>query len=261
MTWIRFDDGYPWHPKVQQLSDRLFRLATTAVFWCGKHLTDGRIRTDQLTLVVAKSKAADALTLVGRGLWHRAGQSCGSQPCPACPDSPAPSAGTDGWIIHDYFDYQPTREKVIAERAARAQRQRNWMAARKAGRRASGDDTDASADTPVVVPVNVLLVPPPLPTPHPPRREAGAGAPEAPPGGSAPQRAAARGGKDPPRSLSADPLGEEDPQVIAADQARIVAEAEQAEHLLAAETTQRHNGVIAAKTAVAAALTSRKTAP
>lgn len=125
MPWVKFDDQYPQHPKIGPLSDRLYRLHNTAIFWSSRHTTDGVIRAELLTQVRAKAKAADATELVRRRLFHGADD-------PPCPSPLCPPPGPDGWVIHDYWDYQPTRAKVIRERTARASRQARWRA-RRAG--------------------------------------------------------------------------------------------------------------------------------
>jgi hypothetical protein len=139
MTWVRFDDQYPLHRKIAGLTDRLYRLANEAVFWCVRNLTDGRIAADELRLIRSTATRRDADELVRRDIWHRADH--------ACPNvNRCPLPGLDGWVIHDYFDYQPTREKVIAERTAKADRQARWLAARRAGKRPPKDGADASRD-------------------------------------------------------------------------------------------------------------------
>lgn len=118
MPWVRFDDQFTIHRKIAGLDDALFRLACESIFWSARNLTDGRIRLHELILVRATATKADADELVARGLWHRAEDVCDS---PDCPDP-----GPDGWVIHDYWAYQPSKAKVLAEREAARQRQRRW---------------------------------------------------------------------------------------------------------------------------------------
>lgn len=96
MPWVRFDDTYPVNRKVGGLSDAAFRLHTEAIFWCARELTDGRIARDELKQVSGIARADRHVPeLVRRGVWVETGQ---------------------GWEIHDYLVYQPTREKVLADR-------------------------------------------------------------------------------------------------------------------------------------------------
>lgn len=101
MTWVRLDEDYATHPKVVQLSDKAARAHVTWLCWCNKHLTDGLIPKKILPKRVAKE-------LLEAGLLEDRG---------------------DSWFLHDYFDYQPSREQIEAEREAKA------AAGRKGGKR------------------------------------------------------------------------------------------------------------------------------
>lgn len=100
MPWVRFDDNYPTSRKVGGLSDAAFRLHTEAIFWCARELTDGRIAGDELKQVSGIARPdRHVAELVRRGLWAET---------------------DDGWEIHDYLKYQPSRAKVLADRDAKA---------------------------------------------------------------------------------------------------------------------------------------------
>jgi hypothetical protein len=119
MPWARFDDRYPSNRKVRPLSDAAFRLDVSAVCWSNENLTDGRIRGDELTLVADirnHPKAAEELVL--RGRWLKT---------------------EDGWEIHDFLVYNPSRDQVLADRAKAAERQRRAREASKAKRDAARD--------------------------------------------------------------------------------------------------------------------------
>jgi hypothetical protein len=127
VPWVRFDDQYPIHHKVAGLSDKTYRLATEAIFWCARNLTDGHISAQNLHQIrpALRSPANHASVLVSQRLWHPADESCDSEKCPA------PVAG-DGWVIHDYWWYQPTKAQVVKEREATARRQAKFRAAHNA---------------------------------------------------------------------------------------------------------------------------------
>lgn len=125
MVWVKFDDQFPIHRKVKSLTDAQFRLAAEAIFWCNRNTTDGFIGTHELRSVSEISKPERHLAaLVSRGLWHEHGQQCASPHCPPIKEG--------GWTIHDYWDYQPSRSKVLQTRERRA-------AAGKAGGVRSGE--------------------------------------------------------------------------------------------------------------------------
>ncbi|HEY9370413.1 MAG TPA: hypothetical protein VIU94_18590 [Streptomyces sp.] len=103
MPWVRLDDRFPSHRKVALLSDRAFRLHVSAICWCAENLTDGHIRERELPFVAhVRSLKATAQQLEDAGVWDRV---------------------DDGWAIHDYLNYNPSREQVIAERKKNAARQ------------------------------------------------------------------------------------------------------------------------------------------
>ncbi|WP_322500840.1 hypothetical protein TR631_12600 [Streptomyces rochei] len=119
MPWVRLDDRFPSHRKVALLSDRAFRLHVSAICWCAENLTDGHISDRELPLVAhMRGVKATAKQLEDAGLWDRT-------------DS--------GWMIHDYLDYNPSREQVTAERKKNAERQERFRRRRKGASRGSSD--------------------------------------------------------------------------------------------------------------------------
>lgn len=139
MPWVRFDDQFPIHRKVKRLSDPAYRLHTEAIFWCARNLTDGFVPAEDLPDVASARRPLKFIPeLMGRGSWHQAGAVCESESCPAHVDN-RPEAVDDGWLIHDYFDYQPSKQKVDRERKAKALRQSRWLDKRREQIDASGD--------------------------------------------------------------------------------------------------------------------------
>lgn len=96
MPWFKIDDGFWSHPKVIELSDPAVALWVRAGSYCAGHLTDGLVRRSTLRMLGADRDAAIELVLAG--LWDETG---------------------DGWSFHDWDEYQPTREQVLAEREAK----------------------------------------------------------------------------------------------------------------------------------------------
>ncbi|WP_428956155.1 hypothetical protein [Streptomyces sp. cg35] len=106
MPWVRLDDRFPSHRKVALLSDRAFRLHVSAICWCAENLTDGHIADRELALVAhIRGIKATAKQLQEAGVWDRT---------------------DDGWLIHDYLDYNPSREQVLLERKRNAERQERF---------------------------------------------------------------------------------------------------------------------------------------
>jgi hypothetical protein len=99
MTWFKVDDNFWSHPKTVALSTHAVALWVRAGSYCGNHLTDGVI--PRYILPMLQGDADAATELVGAGLWldH-----------------------IDGWVFHDWEQYQPARAKVEAERAKTRER-------------------------------------------------------------------------------------------------------------------------------------------
>ena len=111
MAWVRFDDQYPIHRKVAGLSDTAFRLHSAAIFWSARNGTDGFVPEEDLDQVCAQVRAPArfAAECVKRRTWHLAAHSCTSEMCPEPRDEP-------GWVIHDYLEYQPTKDESESAR-------------------------------------------------------------------------------------------------------------------------------------------------
>lgn len=114
MSWAKFDDAFPWHRKVRRLSDGAFRLHVTAICYAAKDYTDGLILVEDLDEMPAVRQVEKRIVeLVAARLWE-------------------PVDG--GWVVHDYLEYNPSRAKVQADRAALRERQRRWAEKREQDR-------------------------------------------------------------------------------------------------------------------------------
>jgi hypothetical protein len=111
MPWVRFCDNAPDHPKLIAIGDGPFRLWFDGNSYCQRHLTDGHIPAAALKGFRTYSPKRVAILLAalvpGKGpLWHR---------------------NTDGSVeVHDYLDWNDSREKVTAERKKSKDRYDRW---------------------------------------------------------------------------------------------------------------------------------------
>lgn len=123
MPWVRFDDHFPLHRKVQPLSDAAYRLHSEAIHWCARNKTDGFVPAEDVSVVSTVRRPSKFIPeLVKRGLWFEV---------------------EHGWEIHDYLDYQPSKAKVEREQQQKADRQARW----KESKNKRGDASlDASKD-------------------------------------------------------------------------------------------------------------------
>src|SRR5690606_14984308 len=107
MTWVRIDDAMPEHPKLLAAGPLAFALDVAAICYCARNRTGGRVPRSKVRLLwdfsdirIGRAKV-DALELaellVACGRWHRDG---------------------DDYRIHDYEQYNPTRERESEARAS-----------------------------------------------------------------------------------------------------------------------------------------------
>lgn len=126
MSWVRIDDRFPRHPKIVGLSDAAFRLHVTGLCYCAEHLTDGRITKMAVRLLGANRRQLDELAEAG--VWLE---------------------DEDAWTVHDFLEYNPSKEKVKREREEAADRRRKW---RDGKRNASRDASRTPDATPTPYP-------------------------------------------------------------------------------------------------------------
>src|SRR5690606_22860980 len=123
------------------------------IFWCARNLTDGFVPAEDVSDVSAVRRPHKVIPrLVARGLLHEAGHICDSPKCP-------PAPGGEGWVLHDYWDYQPSKQKVRAEREAKRQRQERWLAKRNGRQRDASQDVSRAATPPRPAPKEAGRVP------------------------------------------------------------------------------------------------------
>lgn len=118
MSWVKIDDAFPFHPKVAGLSNEAFRTHVSALCYCAHYLTDG-----VLPFALPWFECEDEL--IASGLWKTRKR----------------DASRHGYVIHDYLQYNPSRESVLAERAAAAERMRLNRERRAEKVRANGAGT------------------------------------------------------------------------------------------------------------------------
>lgn len=131
MPWVRIDEEFPHHPKVAPVGPLGIAMQVAALCYCNRYLTDGFVPAAMAPMLlplegIGRQNGAGQYELVSwqeivqglvrTGLWE-------------------PVEG--GWRIHDFHDYQPTREDVEARRVADHE---NKVAAGKA--RAAGAKRD-----------------------------------------------------------------------------------------------------------------------
>lgn len=119
MPWVRLDEGFPRHPKIAAAGPLGMALQVAALCYCNEYLTDGFIPTGVARTLLdldgiamhmwqgemiggGQDATADLVIqdVVQAGLWKKV---------------------KNGWKIHDYHDYQPTKTQVLEMRKQRAE--------------------------------------------------------------------------------------------------------------------------------------------
>jgi hypothetical protein len=127
MAWTSIDDGASYHPKARKAGLEAWGFFVAAIVYSNKHLKDGFIARECLEDVwpwggklekIAQKLAQVELFDVVDG----------------------------GWRIHNYLKYQRSRDEILAQRAAEAERKKlareQMSGKRPAGRRVDGERTD-----------------------------------------------------------------------------------------------------------------------
>ena len=133
MTWVRLDDSFADHPKVMALGrDRLTGLGVwmAAACYSARFLTDGFV-PDAVAEGFGQRKLLSRLVDVG--LFDKV---------------------PGGYHLHDWLNYNPPRDKVLADRKAAKDRMNNRRGSPEVRPNNGGTDDEPSAkfDDPVPVP-------------------------------------------------------------------------------------------------------------
>lgn len=139
MTWIRVDDHFADHPKVLALGhQRLAGLGLwhVAASYSARFLTDGYVPAPHVETHASKRLIAK---MVGVGLFSQV---------------------EGGYLLHDWLDYNPSRKKVLADRAAAKAR---MDARRSPSVRPNSGRTNGEVPQNLINPVPV---PQPIPVPE-----------------------------------------------------------------------------------------------
>ena len=145
MTWVKIDDAMPTHPKIGRVSFKARWLYITALCWCNQHETDGVFALSDVKRWpdFARSGAKKAIVeLVMVGLFEE--------------------KDDQTYTIHDFTEYQPTREQIAEHREKNARRQSEW----RERNAVTEDDSNAVSNALVTNPRNAPRARSPIPS-HP----------------------------------------------------------------------------------------------
>lgn len=103
MSWGRLDDSFDSHRKVRRAGNEATGVHARAISYCAGALTDGHIDPEWvLERAGGKTQAVRVSeVLVLAGLW---------------------TPNSDGFVIHDWLDFNPSREQILSKRRVDAER-------------------------------------------------------------------------------------------------------------------------------------------
>lgn len=135
MPFVRLDDQWLENPKVAQAGTLAAHLYSAGITYSNRHLADGFVPAGILNRLCDWSGVTEhevpvtnqqlAERLVTHGLWTET---------------------EGGWLIHDYFDFQPSRAEVEAKRSVVSEARR--AAGSKGGSKASSKRQANAKQTP-----------------------------------------------------------------------------------------------------------------
>jgi hypothetical protein len=107
--WAKIDDRFHSHPKIRAALEHPYALGLHAVAlsYCAAYTTDGVVHRQFIEGCIShpKRRSSAVSSLVAIGLWR------------VCPD---------GWEIHDWLEFNPSRAEIIEQRRQNAERQADW---------------------------------------------------------------------------------------------------------------------------------------
>jgi hypothetical protein len=131
MPWFKVDDGLHKSRKRMRLGRKMEGWAALGLWahlgsWSSDELTEGFISDEDLEYHEPHLGQQLAKRLERVGLFERVTR-----------------YGVDGWLFHDWDEYQPSKEEVLADRAANAARQKRFREKAKAAREAAAQAASA----------------------------------------------------------------------------------------------------------------------
>lgn len=147
MPWVRIDDDFLTNPKTRGAGPDGRELFLSSWLWCAKQLNDGLFRAEDLPVIAALAEVPSSVgeRLVAVKLWHPEGYDC-----PKCRGVEQTMPVPAGYIaVHEYLERNPSRQQVIADREAAAERQRKSREkSRRDSHRTNGETSAAPSPSP-----------------------------------------------------------------------------------------------------------------
>lgn len=134
MPWFALDDGFDSHPKVRKAGNAAVGLFVRLGVHATKHLTEGHLDGD---IVRDYGTPATVRKLISVGMLHAFGHDCKRCEQPA----------EDGYVIHDYLDYNKSRAQIEVAREHARKRQQKGRDNARLGRDSRNSDANLNGNS------------------------------------------------------------------------------------------------------------------
>ena len=142
--WVKIDDKFPQHPKIASAGPLAIAMQVAGLCYCNRELTDGFIpRSIARTLLDWQIEREDGRLFTIAVTCGMMGDDLSSQwVIDLLCETGMWEEVIGGYQIHDYLDYQPSREQVLAERDQAKERMQRVRETRRANK---GSDVPSNA--------------------------------------------------------------------------------------------------------------------
>lgn len=119
MSWAKFDDQYPDHPKIVRVGPLGMALHTAATCYCARYLTDGFVPAAMIPRLIN----LDGLYTISNGVTNAVTH---AELTKELTEAGLFNEAPGGYTVHDYLEYNPPAEQVKQERERTKARQAAW---------------------------------------------------------------------------------------------------------------------------------------
>lgn len=136
MPWGRSDDQSPFNPKVMAVGNAAYGASCRARDWSNAHRRNGWISAEAAHAIATPAEIRKLTTVTGGGrapMWHKPGDPWADCTCLQDKTWPEEDGAPAGYWVHDFLDYNPSRQENDVHRAKRRElKDKNLRAAVKA---------------------------------------------------------------------------------------------------------------------------------
>lgn len=118
MPWVRIDDGFAQHPKVVKAGPLAMAMQVAALCYCNRNLTNGFVpRSVAKTLIDWEMVTGETVWTLGRTSGHAGDDITPDWVIGVMLDVGMWEVAEGGYNVHDYDQYQPSKEEVLKQQA------------------------------------------------------------------------------------------------------------------------------------------------